>query len=440
MVEVAVRRSNRAGAVLFRRFKSYNTCKRQGPRRAGESLINTNSAIGVICLVIAVVYDLIAYQTAGESHGRALVAIVEGIPSGVPLTAEVISQELARRQLGYGRGGRMKIERDEGKILSGVRHGLTIGSPIAILVENADWKNWQATMSPESPDSAVEPVTQPRPGHADLPGALKTGQEDIRNVLERASARETAARVAAGSVAKAFLAEFGIDIVSHVVGIGEVKSDGRRPGPRELPEVDRSPVRCFDDRASSEMVKAIDKAERLGDTLGGIFELIAYNCPPGLGGYATWADRLDGRIAAAVMGIQAIKGVEIGDGFALSERLGSVAHDEIMYSPEKGYYRKTNRAGGIEGGVTNGEPVVVRAVMKPIPTLRRPLRTVDIRTKEARTALKERSDVCAVPAAAVVGEAALALELAKALVEKFGGDCLADIKGAVERYKERISE
>ncbi len=388
---------------------------------------------------IAVMNDLIAYHTAGESHGRALVAIVEGIPSGVPVTSETVARELARRQLGYGRGGRMRIERDRGEILSGVRHGRTIGSPIAILIENADWKNWREAMAVDSPPEVAEPVTEPRPGHADLPGALKTGQVDIRNVLERASARETAARVAAGSVAKAFLSEFDIEIVSHVVRIGNVESSSRRPGPEDLKEVDGSPVRCFDGRASDEMTKAIDEAEKRGDTLGGVFELIAYGCPPGLGGYAAWMDRLDARIAAAVMGIQAIKGVEIGDGFELAKAPGSEAHDEIAFSTERGFYRETNRAGGIEGGVTNGEPVVVRAAMKPIPTLRRPLRTVDIRTKEPKTALKERADICAVPAAAVVGEAALALEIARAIVEKFGGDCLTDIKDSVDRYRERIA-
>lgn len=383
---------------------------------------------------------MIKYSTAGESHGKALIALVQGVPSGVALTPDMIARDLARRQLGYGRGGRMKIERDEGEILSGVRFGLTIGSPITVLIKNRDWENWRIEMSVEAPAVPPKPLTKARPGHADLPGALKTGQGDIRNVLERSSARETAARVAAGGVAKALLAELGIKVVSHVVAIGGIRSNERRPLPGDLDEVDSSPVRCLDEEASARMVEAIDSAGNDGDTVGGIFEIITYGCPPGLGDYSSWERRLDSRVAGALMSIQAIKGVEIGDGFSLAAMRGSQAHDEIFYALQKGYYRESNRAGGIEGGLTNGEPVVARAAMKPIPTLAKPLRTVDISTKKAATAFKERADVCAVPAAAVVGEAVVALELANAIVEKFGGDCLEDIMAAWKQYIGRINK
>lgn len=384
--------------------------------------------------------SLIRYCTAGESHGKALVSIVEGMPSGVRVTPEMIARDLARRQLGYGRGGRMKIEKDAGEILSGVRFGLTMGTPIAVLVRNRDWENWGEKMSAEPVESKPEPLTQPRPGHADLPGILKTAQEDIRNILERASARETAARVAAGAVAKGLLAELGISVVSHVTAIGDVSSaNARRPMPADMEETDASSVRCLDSEASEKMVAAIDAAAKEGDTLGGVFEVIAYGCPLGLGGFASWEERLDARLAKAVIGIQAIKGVEFGDGFGLAALPGSRAHDEIYHSNERGYYHQTNRAGGLEGGLTNGEPLVVRAAMKPIPTLGKPLATVDMATGQPASAFKERADVCAVPAAAVVGEAVVAIELANAIVEKFGGDCLVDIKAAWDHYRERIS-
>ncbi|MHB0975685.1 MAG: chorismate synthase [Candidatus Aquicultorales bacterium] len=384
---------------------------------------------------------MIRYSTAGESHGQALITIVEGIPSGISLSPEEVARDLARRQLGYGRGGRMKIERDTGEILSGVRYGRTIGSPIAIMIENKDWSNWAECMSLTAVDAPAEPLTKPRPGHADLAGMLKTGQADIRNILERASARETAARVAAGAVAKALLAELGIAVISHVVRIGPVSAGGsKKPSPDDLETVDASPVRCFDEAASSRMVDEIKKAEDEGDSLGGVFEILVYNCPPGLGGFATWQERLDGKIAAALMGVQAIKGVEIGDGFDLGSIPGSQAHDEIAYDPSRGYYHLTNRAGGIEGGLTNGETIVVRAAMKPIPTLRKPLKTVDVRTHEEVSAFKERADVCAVPAAAVVGEAVVALEIAGAATAKFGADCLSDIKAAYSHYLDRLQK
>lgn len=380
---------------------------------------------------------MIRYSTAGESHGKALIALVEGMPSGVALTPDMIARDLARRQLGYGRGGRMKIEKDTGEIVSGVRFGLTIGSPVAVVIPNKDWENWRDKMSVE-PGTTAEPVVEPRPGHADLPGALKTGQSDVRNILERASARETAARVAAGAIAKALLAELGIAIVSHVTAIGGVEASALNPTPEDIDEIDDSPVRCLDAEASKKMVEAIENAAKEGDTLGGVFEVIAHGCPPGLGGYATAGERLDGRLAGALMGVQAIKGVEIGDGFALAGRLGSGAHDEIEYDPISGYYHSTNRAGGLEGGVTNGESVIIRAAMKPIPTLTKPLKTVNMKSKERALALKERSDICAVPAAAVVGEAVVALELAEAVVEKFGGDSMEDIKAAWDAYLRRI--
>lgn len=384
---------------------------------------------------------MLRYVTAGESHGPALVAIVEGLPAGVEISKESIDGELARRQLGFGRGGRMAIEKDVAQILSGVRFGLSLGSPITLKIDNRDWANWTMTMSIEPVDMEAgdERVTQPRPGHADLSGVLKTGQSDIRNILERSSARETAARVAAGALTKLFLREFGIEVMSHVVSIGEVAATiNELPVPGDLAKIDESPARCFDVEAEARMVSLIEDVKKNKDTIGGVFEVLVYGCPPGLGGYTSWEERLDARLARALMGVQAIKGVEIGEGFELAQKRGSQAHDEIYFEAELGYYRKTNRAGGIEGGMTNGGVVVARAAMKPIPTLMQPLKTVDIVSKEAVDAVKERSDVCAVPAAAVIGEAVVAFEIAKVLLQKFGGDALVDTKAAHNHYLKRL--
>ncbi|MCL6471959.1 MAG: chorismate synthase [Firmicutes bacterium] len=386
---------------------------------------------------------MLRYVTAGESHGPALFAIVEGVPAGLMITAEKIDKELARRQLGFGRGGRMKIERDRADILSGVRFGKTLGSPITMKIDNRDWQNWQVKMSVEEVAGieAIELVTQPRPGHADLSGIQKTGQKDIRNVLERSSARETAARVAAGAVAKILLEEFNIKVISHVISIGDVRANLERlPAPHDLEQIDESPARCFDPEATVKMVEKIEEIRKAKDTIGGVFEVLVYGCPPGLGGYTSWEEKLDGNIARAVMSIQAIKGVEIGLGFNAAYSQGSETHDEIFYDQDRGYFRKTNNAGGIEGGMTNGEVIIVRAAMKPIPTLMRPLKTVDINTKEQADAVKERSDVCAVPAAAVIGEAVVAFELAKALLNKFGSDALEDIKAAYNFYLKRLKD
>ncbi|HEY3373856.1 MAG TPA: chorismate synthase [Candidatus Aquicultor sp.] len=382
---------------------------------------------------------MLRYITAGESHGRALIAVVAGMPAGLTVHVEDVNRELARRQLGYGRGGRMKIEKDTAEILSGVRFGKTIGSPVAVMIENRDWQNWTGRMSVEEAEGEVEKVTQPRPGHADLSGVLKTDQDDVRNILERTSARETAARVTAGALAKVLLKEFGIQVVSQVTAIGGVVADTEfvaKPGDTEA--IDASPVRTLDHNAEASMMAIIDEAVERKDTLGGTFEVLVYGCPPGLGGYATWEDRLDGKIARAVMSIQAMKGVEIGEGFGLAFKPGSEAHDEIFYNESRGYYRETNRAGGLEGGMTNGEPVVIRAAMKPIPTLMQPLRSIDIATKQPVEAVKERSDVCAVPAAAIVAEAVVAVEFAAALLEKFGNDAFDDIKAAFKHYIERL--
>lgn len=381
------------------------------------------------------------YITSGESHGPELTAIVEGVPAGLTLKASQIDKDLARRQLGHGRGGRMKIESDRAQITSGVRHGRTLASPIALKIKNRDWGNWTRKMSAAQVAAAErgEAVRVPRPGHADLAGVQKYGFEDIRNVLERASARETAARVAAGAVARRLLDEFGIGIYSHVVRIGAVKA-GRtaKLTAAGLAEVDADPVRCLDAKASAAMVKAISTARKSGESLGGVFEVIALGLEPGLGSYVSGPERLGGRLAGAIMGIPAIKGVEIGDGFSLGGKAGSRSHDEIFFSDQKGFYRKTNHAGGLEGGMTTGEPLVVRACMKPIPTLTRPLDSVDLTTGKPVPAHKERSDVCAVPAAAVVGEAMVAIELAAAMLSKFGGDCMEDMKESFLAYKRRL--
>jgi chorismate synthase len=392
------------------------------------------------------------FLTAGESHGRGLMGIIEGVPSGLSLSLEDIDTELKKRQAGYGRGGRMKIESDHAKIISGVRWGKTIGSPISLLIENRDWKNWQEGMASEEKfEGSIPPVTRPRPGHADLAGALKYGHKDIRNILERSSARETAMRVAVGAVSKKFLSEFGITIGSYVIQIGSVKISNFEFQISNLKEIfkktEESSVRCPDEDASNKMVELIDTAAKKGDTLGGVFEVFATGLPVGLGSHIQWDKRLDGRLSQALMGIQAIKGVEIGTGFEMAERFGSEVMDEIFYEKDKGegqeaigFYRKTNHAGGIEGGMTNGMPIVIRAAMKPIPTLRKALRSVDIITKEPFEAAYERSDTCAVPAAAVIGEAMTAIVVADAFLEKFGGDSMEETKRNFEAYMEYLKK
>ncbi len=381
---------------------------------------------------------MLRFLTAGESHGPALTVIVEGLPAGVPVQTKRIGDELARRRLGYGRGPRMKIERDELELLGGVRFGRSLGSPVSFVIRNSEWRKWERVMSPEgSPAGNV--LTEPRPGHADFAGMLKYGFEDARDVLERASARETAARTVAGALAKIVLAEAGIQVVSHVVAIGgaEARSDPR-PLPADLDAVDASPVRCFDAEAEARMVAEIEAAVEVGDSLGGVFEVIAYGIPVGLGSHVQWDRKIDARLAHHLMSIQAIKGVELGDGFSAARVRGSEAHDEIFF--EQGEFRRhTDRAGGTEGGMTIGGTVRVRAAMKPLATLKRPLRTVDVTTGEPAVAFRERTDACSVPAAAVVGEAVVAWVLADALVEKFGGDTLEELKQAMAAYQARIS-
>ena len=379
------------------------------------------------------------FVTAGESHGPGLTAIVEGLPAGLELTPEAIDRDLARRQLGHGRGGRMKIEKDRAEVVAGIRHGRTLGSPVALRVENRDYLNWEERMNPWPVDSDVDEVHLPRPGHADLAGVLKFGHTDVRNVLERASARETAARVAAGALAKAYLRAMGAEVFSHVTRIGAVTAPERDdPSPEDFDEVDESPVRCLDAEATQAMVEEIDRARKANESLGGVFEVRAFGLVPGIGSHVSWEERLDGRLAGAVMSIQAMKGVGIGDGFDLAGRVGSQAHDEIFWSDARGYFRETNRAGGLEGGMTTGDPLVVRAAMMPLPTLTKPLRSVDLATKEPAQALRERTDSCTVPAAGVVGEAMVALVLAAAYREKFGGDHMDDVRAALRAYEQRI--
>ncbi|MBM4140022.1 MAG: chorismate synthase [Nitrospira sp.] len=446
------------------------------------------------------------FLTSGESHGKALIGILEGIPSGLSLSAEDIDRDLRRRQGGYGRGGRMKIESDHAEIISGVRWGKTIGSPVSIVIENKDYKNWQDVMRPDNPPEFPHTplwkrgaggdfkgglggfVTRPRPGHADLSGAIKYNQHDIRNILERSSARETAMRVALGAIAKKFLSEFTIKVGSYVIQIGGIKMQDSRCTIqdkkimyhascimyRELFEkAEKSPVRCPDKKASKKMITLIDKALKQGNSLGGIFEVFSTGVPIGLGSHIQWDRRLDGRLAQALMSIQAIKGVEIGLGFEMSRRFGSEVMDEIFYQAKGkdqtpphppldkggsrggniselrtpnseldifGFYRKTNYAGGIEGGMTNGMPIILRAAMKPIPTLRRPLRSIDIITKETVKAVYERSDVCAVPAAGVIGEAMVALTIADAFLEKFGGDSITEVRRNYNSYIEYVNK
>ena len=379
------------------------------------------------------------FTTAGESHGPGLVAIVEGLPAGLELDRDSLDRDMARRQLGHGRGGRMKIERDAVEIRSGVRHGRTLGSPVAVLVANRDYTNWEERMNPWPVDGEVEEVHTPRPGHADLAGLLKFGHADVRNVLERASARETAARVAAGGLAKAFLAAVGVSVHSHVLQIGSVRApEPEGLGPEDFGGVDDSPVRCLDPDAGALMVEEIDRLRKENETLGGTFEVVAFGLIPGLGSHVSWEERLDARLAQAVVSIQAIKGVSLGEAWEIAGRPGSEAHDEIFWSEERGWFRETNRAGGLEGGMSNGEPLVVRAAMKPLSTLTQPLRTVDTATKEPAEALRERTDSTTVPAAAVVGEAMVALALARAYRDKLGGDHMDDVTAALAAYEERI--
>ncbi len=385
---------------------------------------------------------MLRWLTAGESHGRALMAICEGVPAGVEVATADIAASLARRRAGYGRGARMKFEQDEVELTAGVRHGRTLGGPVAIRIANTEWPKWETVMSPDAVDEDTlasqarnAPLTRPRPGHADLAGMQKYGFDDARPVLERASARETAARVAVGEVARRFLRQaLGAEIVSHVVAIGPVRApDGVAPLPQDAAAVDADPVRCLDPAASEAMRAEIDAARTDGDTLGGIVEVLAYGLPPGLGSHVHWDRRLDGRLAGALMSIQAIKGVEIGDGLTTATRRGSKAHDEIEGGGE-GVHRLTNRAGGIEGGMTTGEPVRVRAAMKPISTVPRALATVDVRTGEPARAINQRSDVTAVPAAGVVAEAMVALVLADAAIEKFGGDSVEETARNYDSY------
>ena len=386
---------------------------------------------------------MLRYLTAGESHGPMLTAILEGIPANLSLVAEEINLDLGRRQRGYGRGGRMRIEKDEANIVGGVRHGLTMGGPIAILIANRDWENWKRTMDAKAVDREAdpkEPVTRPRPGHADLAGALKYGQRDIRNVLERASARETAARVAVGAVCKRLLREFDIEVFSHVTEIGGIvaKVDGLSFA-QIRDRAEGSEVRCADAEAGEAMMRKIDEARKRGTSLGGVFEVVALNLPVGLGSYVHWDRKLDGRLAQAVMSIQAIKGVEIGLGFEGAKRFGFETHDEIFYEDGR-FVRKTNRAGGLEGGMSNGQPIVVRGAMKPIATQYAPMASVDLLTKEPFKASIERSDICSVPAAGVIGEAVVAFEIARALREKFGGDSLDEMTRNYREYLRSVQD
>lgn len=373
---------------------------------------------------------MLRYLTAGESHGPALVVVVEGLPAGLPVTVDDLGAELARRRLGFGRGPRMRFERDDVEILGGVRHGATLGSPVSIVIHNTEWPKWQEEMSP-APGVTEEPLRRPRPGHADLVGMQKYGFDDARNVLERASARETAARVAAGTLAKALLSHLGTSVISHVIRMGgaAVADDVARPTPADLPRVDDSAVRCFDAAAAAAMVAEVEAAAKEGDSLGGVVEVLGYGVTPGLGSHVHWDRKIDGLLAQALMSIQAMKAVEIGDGFAVAARRGSEAHDEILWDASSGTYaRASQRAGGTEGGMTTGELLVARAAMKPLATLNRPvLRTVDTETKQETVSFTERTDVTAVPAAGVVAETMVALVLAAEVLRKFGGDSLTEM-------------
>lgn len=378
--------------------------------------------------------------TAGESHGPGLTCIVEGLPAGLEVARETIDGDLARRQLGHGRGGRMKIETDRCDVTAGVRHGRLLGGPVAIQVTNRDYENWEERMNPWPVEAEIPPVVLPRPGHADLVGAWKYGTGDIRDILERASARETTARVAGGALCREFLRAVGVELRSHVVQIGTVVAPDPEIGltVESFDGVDDDPVRCLDPESGAAMVEHINVQRKANESIGGVFEVVAFGLVPGLGSHISWETRLDGRIAGAICSIQAVKGASLGDGWDLPARPGSEAHDEIFYSDDRGYYRETNRAGGLEGGMTTGEPLTVRGAMKPLPTLTRPLRSVDISTREPAEALRERTDSCTVPAAGVVGEAMVALVLAGAYREKFGGDNIEDVRQSVAAYCERI--
>jgi chorismate synthase len=389
---------------------------------------------------------MLRWLTAGESHGPALVAVLEGLPAGVEVTTADVERDLARRRLGYGRGARMSFERDEVTILGGVRHGRTLGAPVAVEVANTEWPKWEQVMSADPVEAGVlddlarnAPLTRPRPGHADLAGMQKYGFDDARPVLERASARETAARVALGAVVRAFLLQVaGVSVLSHVVSLGTAKApEGVVPAPGDADAIDADPVRCLDPAASAAMVAEVDAARAEGDTLGGVVEVVVHGLPPGLGSHVHWDRRLDARLAGALMGIQAIKGVEVGDGFAVAQERGSTAHDEIEATPE-GIRRRTGRSGGTEGGMTTGETLRVRAAMKPISTVPRALDTVDVRSGEAAKAINQRSDVCAVPAAGVVAEAVVALVLADALLEKVGGDSVEESRRNLRGYLDHL--
>src|SRR6201996_4373294 len=378
--------------------------------------------------------------TAGESHGPGLTCLVEGLPAGLRLSAEEINGDMARRQLGHGRGGRMKIERDAAEGTAGGRHGLTLGGPIALQVRNRDYANWEERMNPWPVDEEIAEVHLPRPGHADLVGTQKYKQSDVRNILERASARETAARVAGGALCKAFLRALGVEVRSHVVQIASVRapSPGRELTLADFDAVDSSPVRCLDADATRAMVREIDDLRKANESLGGVFEVQAFGLVPGLGSHVSWEERMDGRLAMAICSIQAVKGAAIGDAFTVAGLPGSQAHDEIYYSSERGFYRETNHAGGLEGGMTNGLPLIVRGAMKPLPTLTKPLRSVDTLTHEPTQALRERTDSCTVPADGGVGEAMGALVLARAYRRKFGGDHVDDVLAARDAYAARI--
>ncbi|MBY0096548.1 chorismate synthase [Mesobacillus maritimus] len=387
------------------------------------------------------------YLTAGESHGPQLTTIIEGLPAGLPLTAEDINTELARRQKGHGRGRRMQIEKDAAQIMGGIRHGYTLGSPVALVVENKDWTHWtkimgQGPLNKDESEEVKRKITRARPGHADLNGALKYGHRDMRNVLERSSARETTVRVAAGAVAKTLLSQLGIEIACHVLEIGGVQAE-KLPysSLAELKEkTEASPVRCFDPTAEQKMMDAIDEAKKNGDSIGGIVEVIVEGMPAGVGSYVHYDRKLDSKLAGAMVSINAFKGVEFGIGFEAARKPGSEVHDEIAWDPEQGYYRKTNRLGGFEGGMTTGMPIVVRGVMKPIPTLYKPLQSVDIDTKEPFAASIERSDSCAVPAAAVVAESVIAWEIAAAIVDQFSSDRLDVLQAAIEEQRRYARE
>lgn len=379
--------------------------------------------------------------TAGESHGPGLTTIVEGLPAGLELEQEAIDRDMARRQLGHGRGGRMKIEKDHANVTAGVRHGRTLGGPVALQVPNRDYANWEERMNPWPVEADVPEVHLPRPGHADLVGVQKYRFTDVRNVLERASARETAARVAGGALCKAFLRAVGVEIRSHVIQIGDVHV-AERETPLTVADfegVDDDKVRCLDPVASKAMVNHINVQRKANESIGGVFEVVAFGLVPGLGSHVSWEERLDGRISGALCSIQAAKGVAFGDGFDLAGKPGSQSHDEIFWSEERGYFRETNHAGGLEGGMTTGLPLVARVVLKPIPTLTKPLRSVDIESHDPAQALRERTDSCVVPAGGVVGEAMLAYVMADAYRRKFGGDHIEDVREAVARYVERIA-